>query len=348
MGSAIFPLGIDDSLVSTRGCDIACMSWIWLLPCGFTISFSALFSKIWRLNQLIEHSKKFRKLKVEVKDVLIPFAVMFTLNVALLLAWTLTDPWKWKRIYVDELNSYGTCKADGNTWVIYLSLITGINACALVLANWQAYKARNINMEFNESKFVTLAMASMLQVLLIALPLTFLVTENPTARLFVLSGIIFVISMSLLILIFVPKMTFRATKDKTAFRQSVLTNGSNGIRCIEDSTTGEYKMSVIETPNNVGNPTSTLTQQTASDNHFASVNLEMADRPEHIEDDVEGNAGKNGLQNDTSPITDNLAQTQLFDASSTNAGQNEEQWVANPTMTSAREKKRALEEKLSK
>lgn len=54
MGSAIIPATIDDSVASIKGCNLACMSFVWLVPCGFSIAFSALFSKIWRLNLLIE------------------------------------------------------------------------------------------------------------------------------------------------------------------------------------------------------------------------------------------------------------------------------------------------------
>jgi hypothetical protein len=46
----------------------------------------------------------------------------------------------------------------------------------------------------------------MLQVSAIGLPPLFLVRENPTAYIFVKSGILFVVCMSILLLIFVPKM----------------------------------------------------------------------------------------------------------------------------------------------
>lgn len=68
MGSAIIPLSIDDENHSQRGADIACMSSPWLINIGFTISFSALFSKTWRLNKIML-SKQIRKMTVTEKDV---------------------------------------------------------------------------------------------------------------------------------------------------------------------------------------------------------------------------------------------------------------------------------------
>ena len=66
-----------------------------------------------------------------------------------------------------------------------------------------------------ESKYVTLAMASILQILLVGVPLSALVYSEPTAFFFVVSSVIMVISMSLLLLIFVPKvLLFRENERK--------------------------------------------------------------------------------------------------------------------------------------
>jgi ABC-type glycerol-3-phosphate transport system substrate-binding protein len=52
MSSSIFPFGIEDDIVSDQGADMACMSGIWLYSLGFVTAFSALFSKIWRINRV--------------------------------------------------------------------------------------------------------------------------------------------------------------------------------------------------------------------------------------------------------------------------------------------------------
>ena len=46
MGSSIIPLSIDDEVASTKGCDIACMAFPYLLCIGWTLVFAALFSKM--------------------------------------------------------------------------------------------------------------------------------------------------------------------------------------------------------------------------------------------------------------------------------------------------------------
>ena len=94
MGTAIFPMGIDDSISSVKGCSVACQSVPWLVATGFTTAYSALFAKIWRVKRLFEHSRAFRRVKITEKDVITPFAVLLTLNIILLnapvLAHTLT------------------------------------------------------------------------------------------------------------------------------------------------------------------------------------------------------------------------------------------------------------------
>ena len=106
-----------------------------------------------------------------------------------------------------ETSSVGRCTSgDKDHWQIYLSLLAIPNAISLLFANYEAYKSRLISTEFGESKWIAMAMASILQILLVGVPLLFLVSDNPTAEFFVRTAIVFVISMSILLLMFVPKL----------------------------------------------------------------------------------------------------------------------------------------------
>lgn len=236
LGSAIIPLGIDDgdstllscSLMDNQSCDRACMSIPWLLALGWSIVFSALFSKLWRVNIVYKHSMKFRRLKVSEKDVLLPFVVIFSCNLLLLIIWTAVEPLYWDRISVSNTESYGTCSASSssNAWKGILIVLGIVNGAALILANIEAYKARRITTEYGESKHIAMIMGSILQVIIVGLPLLFLVDDNPTASYFIRSSIVFVICMSILLLIFVPKVqTWLKKQDarkNTASRKSGL------------------------------------------------------------------------------------------------------------------------------
>ena len=213
MGSTVIPLSIDDSIATSETCTRACMTAPWLFCVGFTTAFAAVFSKIWRLNRLLASSKVFRRTKLEVKDVLAPFVVLLTLNIIFLLVWTLVDPMYWQRKPLigseDGLSSFGVCNI-GRTGVsvAMVCCLVAVALSVVILANWEAYKARKVCVEYSESKYVALAMICFLQVIVVGLPLIALVHTNPPAGYFVKVAIISVLSLSLLFLIFIPKMHF--------------------------------------------------------------------------------------------------------------------------------------------
>uniref|UniRef100_A0A7S1ZKP5 G-protein coupled receptors family 3 profile domain-containing protein n=1 Tax=Ditylum brightwellii TaxID=49249 RepID=A0A7S1ZKP5_9STRA len=237
MASTIIPLGIDDSIVSPDACSRACMAAPWIFSIGFTTAFTALFCKIWRINILITSSQSFRRVNVTAMDVMKPFAILLTLNVIFLLVWTIVDPMEWERNITsssaDSRSSYGICvlgRSGVSTAMISCLLVVGF--CVIVLANYQAYKARRISVEFSESKYVAMCMVVMLQVLLIGIPLSVLVSEDPVPRYFVMTAIIFILTMSLLLLIFVPKMHF-VNDEKKGRRKTNSTNVS-GLRIVKN------------------------------------------------------------------------------------------------------------------
>jgi 7 transmembrane sweet-taste receptor of 3 GCPR len=212
-GSAIIPMGIDDSRYSNTACDRACMAGPWLLILGWTIIFSAIYAKLRRVNLVFSASIHMRHVTVSKKDVLIPFAFMLIVNVTCLLIWTILDPITWARIQMTG-ESYGRCvvKGDSMTWSICVGFLALINFSAVILANMEAYKAREISVDYGESKHIGIAMGSLLQTLLIGIPTLFLVISNPTASYFIRVSMIFIISMSTACLIFVPKINMW-TKD---------------------------------------------------------------------------------------------------------------------------------------
>lgn len=230
MGSSIFVLGVDDQDWSQRACDRACMATPWLFAIGFSVCFAALFSKIWRLNILMKSAKRFRRITVTVMDVMLPFVSLLLLNVASLLTWTIADPLIWTRVRKGrtesgELESYGHCQSSGSIAAVMLGLVGGVNIVALALANIQAYLTRNLHVAYDESRYIGLAMASILQAFMIGVPLLFLADDNPTARYVVRSVLVFVICIAVLGFVFVPKMTQKKEPETNRFSSHFVTDG---------------------------------------------------------------------------------------------------------------------------
>lgn len=228
MASAIIPQSLQEP-VSKRGLNIACMTAPWLVILGFAISFSALFSKTWRLNKLFNKARGMRRVVLRYRDVMMPFIVFMTLNIAFLAGWTALAPLVWTRVplanfdvFGRSVESYATCRSESpGQMFAFLGPMIAMNLSALIFAAYQAYKARNLPTQFSESKYMAMTMASLLECLLISAPLFALVADNPTADFLVTSIVISIVCLAILLPIFVPKYIRRrdaAGDDSRAFR----------------------------------------------------------------------------------------------------------------------------------
>jgi hypothetical protein len=81
-----------------------------------------------------------------------------------------------------------------------------VNFIVVLFACWQAIRARNIKSEFSESNYIALAVGSMSQVFLTGIPIVAMVREAPEVFYLVLTFLIFLLSMVVMLLIFLPKM----------------------------------------------------------------------------------------------------------------------------------------------
>ena len=245
VASAILPLTVDDASdrYTPRGRDIACMCVPWFFFLGSTITFSALFSKTWRINKIFKSAREFRRIVVQPKDVLIPFVVLMVCSITLLLVWSVLDPWIYQRLPTgkgtDEwnriVNTYGTCNsvpADPAPSVsistVCYSLLWAILVSTLFAACWQAYQARSISTEYSESTYIGFAVALVLQILLLAAPIVVFVKSQPTAVYFAMLLVFGLTCCSVLLLIFVPKllaMKQLLREEGTARPRHVIGNG---------------------------------------------------------------------------------------------------------------------------
>ena len=103
----------------------------------------------------------FQRVVVKVKEASLPIVILFLLNFVLLLCWTLIDPLKWQREPItldDPTNTYGNCTSEGKGTVVFLALLSFLDVLALVLACGQAYRARKMDDEFTESRWLVSTM----------------------------------------------------------------------------------------------------------------------------------------------------------------------------------------------
>jgi hypothetical protein len=161
---------------------------------------------------------------VSVIDIFGTFAVMVSINLIVLITWNLVSPLEWSRVQGDETDmfdrlfqSYGTCESPDS--VAFIVVIIVINVIFLILGNWWNYKSRNIETEYGESRYIGISMAATLQAWGMGIPILVVVWDNPQARFFVESGIIFVTSLAFLATVYLPKM-FALRDDRAKTKDS--------------------------------------------------------------------------------------------------------------------------------
>jgi gamma-aminobutyric acid type B receptor len=72
--------------------DAACMSQPWLMANGFTLAYAALFSKIYRINQVYQSAQAFQRITIYPIDVLKPLILLMVLSLSILTVWTIVSP----------------------------------------------------------------------------------------------------------------------------------------------------------------------------------------------------------------------------------------------------------------
>merc|ERR1711976_951956 len=232
-------LSIDEGVVGfseTGALNAACIATPWFVSVGFVVTFAALFSKLWRLNRvcstifyclcifeslyfshidhliisckIIDASLALRHVMVTANDVLLPFFVLTIINLATLTVWVVVDPMHWRRIILDQspqgnvLSSKGQCHS--SHYSIYASSLSVVNGVCVLLACHQAYRSRNAQTDFNESKYIGMTMICIFQSVFFGIPVLCVSASNPSAILCAYTSIIFVICVATLLFTFLP------------------------------------------------------------------------------------------------------------------------------------------------
>jgi gamma-aminobutyric acid type B receptor len=122
------------------------------------------FTKIWRIKKIMQSAAKFKRIKLAATDVMKPMIALLFLNVIVLTVWTILDPLTDEptNIRFDEfgrmIESDSFCGSDYH--YIFTSILGIVNMGSLAFSVIQAYQARKISTEFNESKYIFVAMVS--------------------------------------------------------------------------------------------------------------------------------------------------------------------------------------------
>lgn len=159
-------------------------------------------------------SRQFRRVKIHVNDVLLPFAILIAVNLVILATWTIVSPLKWNRVYTSSVDvfgrpneSFGSCSYNADTaQKVLFTLLAIVNAVPLGFATYQAYKARRLPpSNFSESFYIAMSLASLLEAFLLATPILILVHDVPSPAFLTKALLVTIVCLAVLLPIFVPK-----------------------------------------------------------------------------------------------------------------------------------------------
>lgn len=191
---------------STSTGDAACMAIPWLYSLGFCVTFGTLFAKVRRVYIVFKSSAQLKRVTVSVLETLSIIVLVLLADSIILLSWTIVDPLKWQREVVSEdqfgepLESQGYCTSEH--WAAFAGAIAGLQIVLLLVASWMCFVSRHIATAFSEWKFVSIAIVSNLQILMVGVPVLIVVGADPAASFFVRSVVIWMNDLAVVILIF--------------------------------------------------------------------------------------------------------------------------------------------------
>ncbi|XP_054720553.1 gamma-aminobutyric acid type B receptor subunit 1-like [Uloborus diversus] len=157
-------LGLDGQFVGEENFNTLCQARAWLLTIGFTLSYGAMFSKIWRVHRLTTKSKTESK-KVHSWKLYVMVGVLLLIDVLILSAWQFIDPLQRKLedfpledppeetedIKIQPQLEH--CESENNA--VWLGVIYGYKGLLLIFGIFLAYETRSVKIkQLNDSRLV--------------------------------------------------------------------------------------------------------------------------------------------------------------------------------------------------
>jgi hypothetical protein len=186
---------------------------------GIAVVLAVLFTKTWRINKVLMGANTLRRSMIHAHDVLLPLGLFLSLIVAILIAWTVVAPLTWKaQLYKNgEPGPYrGTCYQQGPeidpvSYTIYLVLCV-IYFVALLLTNYQFWRARRLPSLFNENYYIGITNVVLFECVFAGLPILVAFSDDATTFVLVRSIIESLSCMGILLPLFLPKLIDKQSK----------------------------------------------------------------------------------------------------------------------------------------
>lgn len=226
---SIYTISFDEGAgYSKERLDRLCTTLPWLFTLGQVIVYSALFTKLWRINKVLQFARR----TVKISHVAWPMAVFICGTLLILTLWTVQDPLQWERMEIDDLTgeSIGECKSDNAIpYIVPLVVSVAIPASLTCLMAW---KTSDVDSAYSEGSWIFTLMLVQLEVALISIPTVVTFSNVSTDGSYIgLVILLWIFPLSTLGLIIAPKMSAHYQETKNKQPRSKGTRGkSSGVQ----------------------------------------------------------------------------------------------------------------------
>ncbi|KAH9250086.1 hypothetical protein BASA81_012133 [Batrachochytrium salamandrivorans] len=290
--SAIFPLSVQDTDgVSQASLDAACMAAPWLYAVGFALVYAGLLVKTWRISMLFNNPKMQKRTISNL--LLFKLQVSFLVPIiVLLVVWTVFDPMVWTRSIsaLDQTTgevvaTVGVCGSP--TSMYFVGPAIGYFIAFLIAGLVLAWKNRMTPTDFSEGRYVSAAIMTDSELLIIAIPVLVIVSAMPIASYVIKVMFILISVVSTIAIFFYPKFAvvhgYWAPDERSGSRlvspvqepmypgqfNSKVTNDMSGAKGFFLSAESVYRST---TPKNTSKPGTRVTSQDDEGNHSGGEN----------------------------------------------------------------------------
>jgi len=175
MSIAIVTLSFDEGAGwSEWQLNVACMLSPWFFFVGQITTFSALFTKLRRVDQVLQ----FRRRAVTIQKVIGPLVALLTITLVILIFWTVLDPWTWERKWISQMpaETYGQCHSD-HLWAFFGPLAVLI-IVSEALAAFFAWKTADVPEALCDTPCVVQAIGMNFQAWVVGVPILAVLGES--------------------------------------------------------------------------------------------------------------------------------------------------------------------------
>jgi len=231
-----------------------CMASVWFLCLGHLLIYGALFTKLWRINKVLQ----FRKTKVKLHHVVLPLLALLVAAILILMLWTILSPLEWKRVVLDPMSGESVGKCSGNFAPAFALFLICVIPC--IATCFTAYRAKDIEDTYAESKWIFVLVLVQIQMVISAAPTVVLLgRENvsSSARYLGLTIFFYSYSMTTLTLVMVPKMVAHYNVVNGKNKSPVVRGGGNnkGVVHVTGLPNHDFSNSATNTNNFTNNET---------------------------------------------------------------------------------------------